>query len=292
MICDCCASERSERLFYDNEFALHRCSACGLLYIWPMPTASTRMTEMEQGHFASTKSVLSARKQLASERVQRDQFQRYVELAKRHVQAGRWLDIGCGAGLLMTLVAAAGFDAEGIELTADRRVIAQQTTGLPVFDRPVEEASFPDEAFAVISLINVFSHLVSPRGTLAELRRILRPGGLLLLVTGELGPGIQKSHVQGWNLGDHLFFLSRGTLNHYAAEGSLDIVECNRTWLPDVVYSREYLSIRGRSAVRNFAKQALLATPIALPLLRAAVRRYQAGNEAYAATYVLRRPMS
>ena len=257
-----------------------------------MPTVSTRMTEMEQGHFASTKSVLSARKQLASERVQRDQFQRYVQLVERHVQKGRWLDVGCGAGLLMTLVEVAGFDAEGIELTTSRRILAQQTTGLPVFDRPVEEADFPDEAFTVISLINVFSHLVSPRGTLTELHRILRPGGVILLVTGELGPGIQKSHVQGWNLGDHLFFLSRGTLDHYAAEGGFDVVECNRTWLPDIVLSREYLSIRGRSVVRNFAKQALLAAPAALPLLRAAVRRYQAGNEAYAATYILRRPTS
>lgn len=289
MICDCCGSGRWTPLFSENGFQLGRCPDCGLHYIDPMPTATTRMTEMERGHFAGEQNVLSADRQLASEQVQRRRFNSYVKAVKHHKPDGLWLDIGCGSGTLLTLARGAGYSIEGIELTPDRRAVAAEVTQVKIYNRPVEDLAFPDETFDVISLINVFSHLTAPGQTLSELARILKPSGVAVVATGELDVGIAKSHVFRWNLGDHLFFLGNGTMQRYAERTGLRLVSEDVEWTPSLIYTRDRFSVKGRSGMRNSIKRATLATPGALPLIRRIMLRRAAGNAAYSATYVLQK---
>jgi SAM-dependent methyltransferase len=208
--CDCCGSTVRTELFSENGIALGQCVSCDLLSIADVPAG--RMTELEAGHYAGTHKVLDAGKQLAAEQVLTDRFRGYVELAGKFVRSGSWLDIGCGAGLLLTLAQDAGYTGAGIELNADRRAAAAQVTGLSIQGRPVEDLGYPDATFDVISLINVFSHLVSPAATLSELRRILKPGGVLIMATGEMSGTIDKADMPNWNLGDHLHFLGDRTI--------------------------------------------------------------------------------
>lgn len=111
-----------------------------------------------------------------------------MDLAAQYGAQGHWLDIGCGAGILLDQAAARGFTGEGIELNSDRRAIAARVTGMPTHGLPVEELKFPDAAFDVVGMINVFSHLTSPTATLAEIRRVLKPGGLLVWLPARSPP--------------------------------------------------------------------------------------------------------
>lgn len=287
MRCDCCGSSAWTELFSENGVRLGRCPDCDLLYIADIPEPERRMTELEQGHYAGARSVLDARKQIAAERVLEREFREYVVLAKRHVDSGRWLDVGCGGGLLLELASEAGYEAEGIELTADRRAVALEVTGLPVHGVPVEELGYPDGSFDVITLINVFSHLTTPAGTLAELRRILRPGGVLILATGEMTDGVQKSHVHNWNLGDHLYFLGDRTMRQYADRLGYSIAHHERSWLPARLATRDALRLRGRSPVKNAVKSTILHTPGAFSVFRAALLRRQRGSAAHASVFAL-----
>jgi ubiquinone/menaquinone biosynthesis C-methylase UbiE len=250
------------------------------------------MTEMEKGHFAGTEQVLDAQKQVLTERVHGSQFQKYVDLARQHAPTGKWLDIGCGGGLLVSLAQNAGYEAAGIELTADRRVAAARLTKSKIYDQPVEDLLFEDNTFDVISLINVFSHLISPSATLAELRRILKPAGVLILATGEVSAGVQKSHVLSWNLGDHLYFLGDRTMSQYAEKVGLRIAYHDRAWLPATLYTKEWLRAKGRSPLRNAFKSAVANTPGALPLLRSVMLRRQAGSAVHATVFALTSPTS
>lgn len=168
-----CGSTTRRPILTENGHRLVRCLTCNLHYVENMPPRQVRMTEIEEGHFAGTQRVLGAEKQEVTERIYQDHFRGYVDLARRFAPSGRWLDIGCGAGLLVSLAGAASYQAEGIELSADRRAVARRATGAVIHDRPVEDLEFADDAFSVVSLINVFSHLTSPLSTLSELRRIL-----------------------------------------------------------------------------------------------------------------------
>jgi 2-polyprenyl-3-methyl-5-hydroxy-6-metoxy-1,4-benzoquinol methylase len=286
--CDCCGSEQWNPLFTENGIRLGQCPECDLLSIEQMPANDNRMTEMEAGHYAGSKKVLDAGKQLAAERLLEDQFRVYVDLAKRFVPAGKWLDIGCGGGLLLSLAKDVGYSGEGIELNAERRDVAAQVTGMPIHGEFVEDLRYPDGSFDVISMINVFSHLTSPTETFTELRRILKPGGVLVMATGEMTAGVQKSHMFNWNLGDHLYFLGDRTMARYADKIGLDVAFHERAWLPDRLYTREWLRSKGRSPVKNGVKTAILRTPGAFPLFRKAMLKRQADSAAHSSLFALR----
>lgn len=288
MRCDCCGSGEWNALFTENGIRLGQCPDCDLLSIEDVPETGTRMTELEDGHYAGTKKVLEAGKQLEAERVLEDQFRAYVELAQKYVPAGSWLDIGCGAGLLLSLAQQAGYTGEGIELNADRRAAAAEVTGLPMHGVPVEDAHFADESFDVISLINVFSHLTSPSATFTELHRILKPGGVLVMATGEMTAGIEKSHMYNWNLGDHLYFLGDRTMDRYGQKVGFEIASHQRSWFPDLLYSRESLRSKGRSGVRNAVKTSILRTPGAFGVFRSVMLRRDAGSAAHSSVFALR----
>ena len=161
-----------------------------------------------------------------------------------------------------------------------------------VHGEPVEDVHFPDSSFDVISLINVFSHLTSPTATLAELRRILKPGGVLVMATGEMTAGVAKSHMFDWNLGDHLYFLGDRTMACYGRKLGFEVVHHDRAWLPDQLYTRDWLRLKGRSGLRNAAKTAVLRTPGAFPAFRAVMLRRAAGNAAHSSVFALVRPGS
>lgn len=287
MACDCCGGTRWDPLFVENGVRLGQCPDCALLYVDDVPDPSERMTEMEDGHYAGTQQINDAAKQSAGELVMRDRFQGFVDLARQHREAGRWLDVGCGGGLLLSLARDAGYEVEGIELSADRRELTERDTGVTVHGEPLEDVGFPDGSFDVVSLINVFSHLVSPARTFEELRRIVRPGGVVVMATGEFTPGVEQGDMLHWHLGDHLYFLGEGTIDRYAAAAGLDVVHHERRWLPDEMFSREWLRVKGRSGTKNAVKTAIDRTPGGLRLLRSVMLRRQADSSAHSGVFVL-----
>lgn len=100
----------------------------------------------------------------------------------------RVLDIGCGdAGVLIAL-AEAGAHAHGIEpfepSVARGRVRAEEH-GVSVDLRAglAETLPFADATFDLVLLDNVLEHVQDRERTLDEIARVLRPGGVLYLVT-------------------------------------------------------------------------------------------------------------
>lgn len=288
--CDCCHAMAWEYLFTESEIDLGRCAQCGLHYIAQMPKLQERITEMEEGHFADRQLVLDAGAHLEGELMRRRRLQTLVDIARRFTPSGKWLDIGCGTGTFILVAKESGVDTDGIELTADRRTLARKMTGARVYDRPLEELAIAPESFAAVTLINVFSHLASPTETFSHIRRVLSVGGIMVLLTGEIGRGVRKGHVFSWSLGDHLYFLGEGTIERYAENLKFRLVYRDKVWQPATVFTRERFRMRGRSKLRNLAKLACLYTPGVFPLLRwYMLTKRHAGNPIYTSTLVLQK---
>jgi len=95
------------------------------------------------------------------------------------------LDVGCGTGEY-TMALAPGFDrVEAIDIEPERLELFGRTApdGVTVSSMSVNELSFDDEAFDVVTMIEVLEHLSDPSGALREIRRVLRPDGKLLVTT-------------------------------------------------------------------------------------------------------------
>jgi ubiquinone/menaquinone biosynthesis C-methylase UbiE len=99
---------------------------------------------------------------------------------------GRWLDLGCAYGYLVAEARAGGFRAAGLDVST--YALARAAADAPsahgrLAQGQIELLPFPDASFEVVSAFDVLEHLCDPETALAEARRVLRPGGVLVGAT-------------------------------------------------------------------------------------------------------------
>ncbi len=104
----------------------------------------------------------------------------------------RILDAGCGSGRMLVELARYGSVA-GVELDSEAVAIARARDHFDVRAARVEELPFADATFDLITCLDVIEHTPDDRLTLAELRRVCRPGGWLL-VTVPAYPALWSRH--------------------------------------------------------------------------------------------------
>ena len=102
---------------------------------------------------------------------------------------GPVLDLGSGMGVMARELARRGLAVESVDVSAeDLEVAASLTEGTGLESRvrftPADGAAlpFPDGAFASAVSFNVLHHLTDGASVLREVVRVLRPGGVLVLV--------------------------------------------------------------------------------------------------------------
>jgi ubiquinone/menaquinone biosynthesis C-methylase UbiE len=102
-------------------------------------------------------------------------------LAKRRV-----LDCGCGAGEYVRALLERGADAWGVELDASKLASAtarDEALAARLSQGDLEALAFPDQSFDLALANEALEHVPDDRAALAEMRRVLRPGGRLLVLS-------------------------------------------------------------------------------------------------------------
>ncbi|HEV7750783.1 MAG TPA: class I SAM-dependent methyltransferase [Baekduia sp.] len=115
------------------------------------------------------------------------QIRQYEEIADRVAaeRHERVLDWGCGYGQITALLAARGVNVVSYEwredappTSAEVRMDAYPEFTVSVSSDPVK-LPYPDDAFDAALSVGVLEHVQDPDGSLAELARVLKPGGRL-----------------------------------------------------------------------------------------------------------------
>jgi len=145
----------------------------------PVPADSPAETRLA-GALAEVQPRLVAALR-GSEAEIRHRLGHHLELLREHPPI---LDLGCGRGELLELLRETGVPAQGVE--ADPALAgAARRRGLAVHEQDLLAAlgSLPAGSQGAVTAIHVFEHLPAPTllATLAEVRRVLVPGGVLLV---------------------------------------------------------------------------------------------------------------
>ncbi len=109
-----------------------------------------------------------------------------AHLATRLPSGSRWLDLGCAYGYLVAEAVAGGFDAVGVDVSAYALARARHdapAAGGRVLRCLADGLPFADATFDVVSAFDVLEHLHAPEPALAEIARVLKPGGFLIGAT-------------------------------------------------------------------------------------------------------------
>ena len=99
----------------------------------------------------------------------------------------RVLDLGCGAGELMSLLGAVGAKTIGVDYSREALSVTKRALpGAAILRGNATSLPFPSASFDRVAALGVLGFL-SPtdlRSALRECARVLRPGGLLVICTG------------------------------------------------------------------------------------------------------------
>jgi SAM-dependent methyltransferase len=126
--------------------------------------------------------------------------------------AARVLDAGCGSGRTLADLVAYG-EVSGIELHEDAAEVARSRGHGEVRVGRLEDLPWADASFDLITCLDVIEHTPDDRTALAELRRVCRPGGWLL-VTVPAYPALWSLHDEA---NHHYRRYSRAALRDAAA---------------------------------------------------------------------------
>lgn len=117
----------------------------------------------------------------------------FVDLLRHHKMpmSGVILEVGCAHGLRTHLIAKHARRAKVIgidrspELLQLARDVYQKTPNLSFQQADLYDLPFPDNSIDFIYVRLVFMHLLDPISALLSLRRVLKPGGRLLIEDGD-----------------------------------------------------------------------------------------------------------
>jgi ubiquinone/menaquinone biosynthesis C-methylase UbiE len=103
-----------------------------------------------------------------------------LDLVRRYGTGRDLLEAGCGTGLLLEEAARIGRSAIGLDLSRGMLARARER-GLQVVQGSLTQIPLPDASVDLVYSMKVLAHVPPIREAVAELARVTRPGGHLLL---------------------------------------------------------------------------------------------------------------
>jgi 2-polyprenyl-3-methyl-5-hydroxy-6-metoxy-1,4-benzoquinol methylase len=196
-----------------GRWTLVRCPnrSCGILWLDPMPSEAdigdayrTYFTHEQKNAAvwlsAAKKSYLQIKfgypmdggtnrlVNAAREAIFRLRFRRKAELEgqafylPKLAGEGRLLDVGCGSGDGLVFMSRLGWRVEGVEVDPQAVAVAR-SKGLLIHSGALKDQRFPDSQFDAITMSHVIEHVHDPIALMSECMRILKPNGMLVIIT-------------------------------------------------------------------------------------------------------------
>ena len=133
---------------------------------------------------------------------------------------GRLLDVGCGDGGRLAKFAAKGWHVHGIDIDEVAIQHARIATGLDFTIGSIETSELPCSEYDAVIMNHVLEHLERPQESLEAARRLVAPGGCLVVRVPNFdsrGRDFFGKYWRGVEVPRHFFHFSTASLNKLAA---------------------------------------------------------------------------
>lgn len=200
--CPVCGSRKVRFIFSASEDRDEwRCSGCGALFYWPLPTPEEQKAFYDSQWSESGSEYVGHFCDPAYEAANlRNSFLPRLDRFAKQGLSGRLLDVGCSVGTFLKAAKERGWDVRGIDLGQQACARTAESVGCRVHCGTIETAELEPGSFDVVHASQVIEHVLDPRAFVQAARRLTRPGGALLLATPVVEPVVFNAtfHLQKW----------------------------------------------------------------------------------------------
>jgi SAM-dependent methyltransferase len=198
-----------------EKYTLLRCSACSLVWLSHPP----KPAEMDFHYTDAYHKLISAAGQNSPTR-----WKHRKAALTQFKDSGALLDLGCSSGSFLEFMRSESWRLYGVEMSRDEARTAEQRSRAQVFVGDILDATFPPEAFDVITCFDVLEHLYGPRQAMSRVSEWLKPGGIFYVLV----PNVESAEARvfgaywhGLELPRHLFHYSPASLKFLAEAAGL-----------------------------------------------------------------------
>ena len=256
--CALCGADDSRPRHHKFDFTIVQCNRCRLVYVNPRLPKHALWTRYDERYFWD--EYLPALGIGRDGRVDLDRFAKHhhplLHLFEMYrPPPGRLLEIGAAAGVFLKSAERAGWTVQGLEPMAAPAAFARDRLSLDVREATVEDAPFQPGSFDAIAMFETIEHVLDPPAVLRATRRLLRPGGILVLTTPNWEAVSRHALGRQWAVispAEHLYYFSEATLTPMLKQAGFSWVHYHRDFAPGVVetmnaaYSHAPGSVRQR----------------------------------------------
>lgn len=225
--CPLCGAEEVQFRFTAKGYRIFLCPKCTVQFVFPTPTEEQIAEIYSDDYFKRGNKYAASLSHVAklsqSPEVANDESK--IRLVQNYTDGKRLLDVGCALGGFLLRAKESGFDVSGVEYSESAAKHSREVHGLDVSQGTLFEAALPSESFDVVTMWDVIEHLADPHENLAEVSRLLKPGGILVMTTGDVNSLWSRLLGKYWQLmtpPQHLFYYSPTSLKTAIANQSLE----------------------------------------------------------------------
>jgi SAM-dependent methyltransferase len=215
--CPLCDKDEYKEIYKERgSLGIVRCRNCGLIYVNP------RLRDPEKIYWGDAGKYFQEAKLIFEAKAPHHRDKNYLEdlrLINKYKPAGNFLDIGTNMGFFLRNARMfGGWNLYGVEPSASLSDLARKYFGLNVKTAYLENAGFDSNFFDVITLTDVFEHIANSEGILKEIKRVLKPDGILFIKVPNGLFNIFKFRIAGLarRLKDYDIFDSYEHVIHYS----------------------------------------------------------------------------
>ncbi|MEW5743060.1 MAG: class I SAM-dependent methyltransferase [Myxococcota bacterium] len=173
--CPVCGAEGSSLVVDFPQLVFVRCTACGVIY--KSEQTPGLGGPYEEDYFRHNRAKYLSRWEHRVKKCMR-QVLVCLEFAPH---AKDLLDVGCSAGYVLEAARRLGLQPTGVDISSFAVSLCRER-GYEAEEGPLEKLPFPDASFDIVTCKHTLEHIEHPLEGLAELRRVLRPGGVAFLI--------------------------------------------------------------------------------------------------------------
>jgi SAM-dependent methyltransferase len=225
--CPACLSDRHVLLFTKDEWRIRACRSCGTWFVGNPPSAEQLHTIYREGYFTERLAQHSdGDLQAVAWQAAVGNARRRLSLIRRYApKAGRLLDVGCGTGAFLS-VAREAYRCCGVDVSAEAIAVVLSIPGVEAHVGDLRVLGLAADQFDVVTLFDVIEHVPEPAELLLEAQRLVAPGGIIVLTTGDNESLASRLSGRWWHLltpPEHLTFFSRAGLRQMAGRCQLTV---------------------------------------------------------------------